>query len=118
MVTPLPPPVGGIGTWAETLLSSSLSEQVEVQVLDTSPSASGALKGGNPLRPRRIAGSLTCLWRALLQLRAFRPDRVHVNSSYYWGFLRDGAIVWLAKRFGAQALMQLHGGDFDVFMQR
>jgi glycosyltransferase involved in cell wall biosynthesis len=40
-----------------------------------------------------------------------------VNSSYYWGFLRDGAIVWLSSRMGARVLMHLHGGDFDVFLE-
>ena len=116
IVSPLPPPIGGIGSWAQSLLASSLSENHDLRVLDTSPPPGDPLRGGNRLRLGRVSSSLRSLVQALRLLLGFRPDLVHVNSSYYWGFLRDGAIVWLSSAFGRPVLMHLHGGDFDVFL--
>lgn len=116
IVSPLPPPIGGIGSWAETLLASSLQRHFAISVLDTSPASGDALRGGNHPRLHRISGSLRTLGRAFALLRSQRPAIVHINSSYYWGFLRDGAIAWMSLAFGARVLMHLHGGDFDVFL--
>ncbi len=117
MVTPLPPPVGGIGSWAETLLRSALPRHFDLRVLDTSPPQKGSVRSGNRPRFGRAWSSLRSLLRSLRLLRQHRPQIVHVNSSYYWGFLRDGAIVWLSAWMGARVLMHLHGGDFDVFLE-
>ena len=116
MVTPLPPPVGGIGSWAETVLGSALPQHFDLQVLDTSPPSDESLRSGNRPHLGRVSSSLGSLLRARMLLRQHRPRIVHVNSSYYWGFIRDGAIVWLSSWMGARVLMHLHGGDFDVFL--
>jgi glycosyltransferase involved in cell wall biosynthesis len=40
----------------------------------------------------------------------FRPDIVHVHTSYRGGFLRDGLIALIAKRFGARVALTFHPG--------
>jgi glycosyltransferase involved in cell wall biosynthesis len=50
-------------------------------------------------------------------LVAFRPQVLHINTSYYWAMPRDGLIACLAAAFGARPIMHLHGGDFREFVE-
>ena len=61
MVTPLPPPVGGIGSWAETLLRSALPRHFDLRVLDTSPPQKGSVRSGNRPRFGRGLTSSDCI---------------------------------------------------------
>jgi glycosyltransferase involved in cell wall biosynthesis len=37
---------------------------------------------------------------------------VHVNTSYFWAFLRDGLAIRMARLAGARTVLHLRGGDF------
>ncbi len=116
-MSPLPPPTGGIPTWTLGVLGSELCERWEVRVVDTSPSQKTAVHGESRLRVDRVLDALRILGGLLWQLLRFRPDVVHVNTPYYWAFLRDGTAVWLASLLGTRTVLHPRGGDFAEFVE-
>ena len=115
VVGPLPPPSGGIGTWVDALRASTLAERHSLRVLDTAPKGEAGVEPTSRFRLGRALSSFGRLAALRRELRAFRPEIVHVHTSYYWALVRDGLAVWLAHRAGARTILHLHGGDFPAF---
>jgi len=112
----LPPPTGGIPTWTLALLGSDLARRFDVRVVDNAPSEKEAVRGESGFRWDRARDALGMLARWVWELVRFRPQVVHVNTPYYWAFLRDGAAVWLASLAGARTVLHPRGGDFPEFV--
>jgi len=117
LLSPLPPPVGGIGTWTLGILRSPLADRFELRVVDTSPTEKSEVAGESRMRFDRVRDATRILRDFVRELVRFRPDVVHVNTSYFWAFLRDGLAVWLASVAGARTLLHFHGGDFPEFVK-
>lgn len=98
------------------VLASPLGERFDMRVVNSSPSDRAGVHGTSRLRVDRVLDALRVLGRLLIELVRFRPAVVHVNTSYYWAFLRDALCVWLARAFGARTLLHLRGGDFPDFV--
>lgn len=116
-VSPLPPPQGGIATWTAAIAQSPLAERFEIRVVDASPSAKGSVSQESRFRLDRVLDAARILGQLAWQLLTFRPHLVHVNTNYYWAFLRDGLAVRLARRAGARTLLHFRGGDFPDFVE-
>jgi glycosyltransferase involved in cell wall biosynthesis len=116
LLSPLPPPSGGISNWTAAVLASDLAERFELRVASSSPANSGEVAGASRPSLSRALDVPRILGRFVLELARFRPQAVHVNTSFFWGFLRDGAAVWLAKLAGARVLLHLRGGDFPEWV--
>jgi glycosyltransferase involved in cell wall biosynthesis len=116
LLSALPPPTGGIPTWTLALLESDLARRFEVRVVNSSPSRADAVSGESRFRFDRALDALRTLSRWVLELVRFRPDVAHVNTPYYWAFLRDGAALWLASLAGAKTAIHPRGGDFPEFV--
>ena len=116
-VSPLPPPTGGISNWMVAVRDSALQEAFEIRVVNSSPSAVD-VTGTSRLRFGRVADALRILWQVVVELLRFRPDLVHVNTSYFWAFLRDGVAIRMARLAGARTLLHLRGGDFPEWAER
>jgi len=110
-VSPLPPPTGGISNWMVAVQHSALAERFEIRVINSSPSAAD-VTGTSRLRLGRVLDALRILGSLVRELIRFRPEIVHVNTSYFWAFLRDGFAVRLARIAGARTILHLRGGDF------
>ena len=115
-VSPLPPPTGGISNWMVAVRESALTARWEIRVVDSSPSAAD-VTGTSRLRFGRVADALRILWQLAVELLRFRPAVVHVNTSYFWAFLRDGVAIRLARLAGARTLLHLRGGDFPEWAE-
>lgn len=107
----MPPPSGGISNWMVAVQGSALAERFEIRVVNSSPS-SADVTGQSRLRLGRVGDALRILGRLVVELVRFRPALVHVNTSYFWAFLRDGVAVRLARLAGARTVLHLRGGDF------
>jgi len=116
LLSALPPPTGGIPTWTLGLLGSGLAERFEIRVVNSSPSRADAVSGESRFRLDRALDALRTLSRWALELVRFRPDVVHVNTPYYWAFLRDGVALWMASWAGARTALHPRGGDFPEFV--
>jgi glycosyltransferase involved in cell wall biosynthesis len=110
-VSPLPPPTGGISNWMLAVRDSALAERFAIRVVDSSPSAAD-VTGTSRLRLGRVVDALRIVGRVVLELARLRPSIVHVNTSYFWAFLRDGFAIRLARLAGARTVLHLRGGDF------
>jgi len=117
LLSPLPPPTGGISNWTLAVLRSRLAERFEIRVVNTSPSEKTAVHGRSRLRIDRVGDALRALVRLVVELICFRPQLLHVNTPYYWAFLRDGLAVWIARAFGVPTVLHFRGGDFPAFAE-
>ena len=115
-VSPLPPPTGGISNWMVAVRDGPLQSAYEIRVVDSSPSAAD-VTGRSRLRFGRVADALRILWNVVVELVRFRPAIVHVNTSYFWAFLRDGFTIRLARLAGARTVLHLRGGDFPEWAE-
>ena len=116
-VSPLPPPTGGISIWMVAMRDGPLADDYEIRVVDSSPSAAHVASTSR-LRLGRVVDALRILWEVAVELVRFRPEIVHVNTSYAWAFFRDGIAVHLARMAGARTVLHVHGGDFPEWSER
>ncbi len=109
LVSPLPPPAGGIAVWTETLLRRGLPGPWRIRLVDTRMRGRAVAETEfnlpvEALRAARIVLALTC---ALLR----RRDLVHLNASLSpSGVFRDWAVVALSRLFQAAVVVNLRGG--------
>jgi glycosyltransferase involved in cell wall biosynthesis len=98
------------------VLRSPLGERFELRIVNTSPSEWTAVSGGSRFRFDRARDAARILASLSRELLLRRPDVVHVNTSYFWAFLRDGLALWMARLAGARTVLHFRGGDFPEFV--
>jgi glycosyltransferase involved in cell wall biosynthesis len=118
LASPLPPPTGGISSWTVSVLESPLAGRFSLRVFDTAPRDDAGVSGRSRFRGDRALASLRMLWGLALELRRGRAAVLHVNTSYQWAMLRDGAFVWIARALGVRSILHFRGGDFPEFVGR
>ena len=93
LLSPLPPPAGGIPTWTLGVLASDLAEEFEIRVVNTSPSQSDTVDQRSRFRLGRVGDALRILGSLVWKLLWFRPRIVHVNTPYFWAFADRKSVV-------------------------
>lgn len=112
LVSPLPPPRGGIATWTELIAAESHKRaDLTVRVVDTAP----RWRAEHQLEVwRRVIGGGIQLVRdvlyVVLAIARFRPDTVHLCTAAQLGLMRDIALLSLSKFFGLRTVYHLHFG--------
>lgn len=114
LAAPLPPPVGGMATWTQALLQSSLAAEFRFDVVNLSRGDAN-VEGRSRFRFDRAASALRILGQIVAALATFRVDLVHINTPYQWAMVRDGLVIWLAWMFRVPTLLHIHGGSFPEF---
>lgn len=105
----LPPPMGGIGTYCETLLGSRLGENVDLRFVQSSSQqralrASGKASWGNLVQAARDCG------RFLRACFLLRPDIAHICTAPGLSFLKNSLFVVMARLIGCRVLLHPHCG--------
>jgi len=100
-------PIGGISINYQTLMSSSLSDRLSVQYIETSKgnfrfSERGGFKFSN------AANALVNLLSFIKALRFFRPDVVHIGTAYGPSFIKHGLMALAARLADCVVIMQFH----------
>jgi len=112
LISPLPPPAGGIQTWTE-VVKNEIQARADIcfELVDT------AVRWRHPadMRPmRRLAGgsaqALLDVARSIQAMRRFRPDCIHLNTSASYACAKDWLILLAAKRLGIRRVIQFHVG--------
>ena len=98
LLSPLPPPAGGIATWTEEYCRYLEATEHTVRVINTALVGQRSSGGG-----KRLTEELHRSWKILRQmgkaLREERFDFVHINTSCSpLGLVRDTACLLLAKK--------------------
>ncbi len=108
MIAPLPPPNGGVAQISEMIFKSTLAEEYEIVLVNTS----------KPHEIRERVGRIgitsfyfpQVLWiRLLVQLVRFRPKTVYVVCSSDYSYLRDAIFMLTARAGGAHVVAHFHG---------
>lgn len=123
LLSPLPPPVGGIATWTGLVLQAAKSDgDVDIDLLDT------AVKGRSIVAPsligRILVGgghavliALSFFWRCIFR----RPNVVHVCTPSDLGLIRDIVLTAVARIFFIPVVVHFHRGkvpDYPDLMSR
>jgi glycosyltransferase involved in cell wall biosynthesis len=116
-LSPLPPPAGGISNWTLAVCESGLQRLFEIRVVSSSPSRATRVSGRSRWSWDRAADAVRIVLRFVRELRRFRPHVVHVNTSYFWGFWRDGLAAFVARAYGAKVVLHIRGGDFPEWVE-
>ncbi|HEX3865836.1 MAG TPA: glycosyltransferase family 4 protein [Gemmatimonadaceae bacterium] len=106
LVAPVPPPEGGIATWAKRMLRAVTDDDVTLIHADTS------LRGTFAHRGRAMMRQVALTARVCSRIVADRPSVVHITTSYMRGWERDASFLALSRACGAATIVHLHGGDF------
>jgi glycosyltransferase involved in cell wall biosynthesis len=117
MLSPQPPPVGGIATWTRAVLSSPITNEFEFVTVNTAPPDHDDVKSVSLFRLNRAWSALRILWLTLSALIVQRPDLIHIHTSYHWAMVRDAIVIWMAWAFGVPRILHLHGGNFPSFAE-
>jgi len=111
MAGPLPPLVGGMATVIHDVSQSSLCDETELALFNTSKvnSSSRSLLG-------KLA-SQVMLWRDWWYVLGHQRNTIaHIHTCSGLSFLLDGILIVLAKLKGCPAVLHIHGGRFDQFL--
>jgi glycosyltransferase involved in cell wall biosynthesis len=110
----LPPPMSGIGTYYQMLLSSSLPKRASIQFIDTSA--------------RRRVGSETGKWSIANLTSAFadcvgftravmnyRPEICHIATAVGLSFIKHSVCVVVARLLGCKVLLHPHCSFYYLY---
>jgi len=106
LLSPLPPPVGGIAEWTRKYMVYCNNNGLEVKVIDTSVNGKRKEK---LYKKRNLFDELKRAWKIIYELKELlnrrSTDIVHINSSCTnMGIIRDGICAFIAKRYGVKVL--------------
>ncbi len=109
LMSPLPPPMGGIQTWTETLLRRGLPEPFAVELVNTRQTVERRKPG-----PHLTWGELTRFFGILRQVRSSLRSRryalLHMNSSFTsTATLLNLGTMWIARQAGVPYIVHLRG---------
>ncbi len=112
LVSPIPPPTSGIGTWTNNVLRAGEADgRVELGLVDTAVRWRAVSSLSMPVRlcggSVQAARDLVRTWRRIL---SFRPDVVHVSTSGHLACVKDLLILRMAKRHGIGRVVHYHFG--------
>ncbi|TYC51812.1 glycosyltransferase family 1 protein [Zoogloea oleivorans] len=123
LLSPLPPPVGGIATWTGLALNAAeLDEEIAVELQDT------AVKGRSVIAPSLVGKvviggaqavmiAISFLWRCV----ARRPNVIHLCTPTDLGLVRDIVLVAIARALFIPVVVHFHRGkvpDYPELMSR
>jgi len=102
MVGPYPPPYGGIAVVVRDLMDSTLKDDFDIELLRTTP------KGKNEVY--RFLSDIKNLFEELIK---FKPDIVHIHTSYDWGWPKHITYITIAKIINKEikVILPLHAYD-------
>lgn len=103
IIGPYPPPYGGIAVVVRDLLESPLVEEFNMKLLKKSPKEKFKIMYLGEIL--RVCDDILSL---LIQLIKFKPDIVHINSSYDWGWPKHVIYAIIAKSFRTKVILHLH----------
>jgi len=105
----LPPPMGGIATFYQSLINSSLPQQVYFYFVETSSqkrtlSQTGTFSFSNLISALGDYGRFT---KAVIK---HRPQLTHIATAFGLSFVKHSVCVIIARSFGSRVLLHPHCG--------
>lgn len=120
LITPLPPPSGGIGTVARSLVdyAARFPGRIELTVCNTSHRLRPETTENQPVRLLTgVINSLSAIYRSWRVIVQKKPAVVHLASSASLALLKDLAIIRIARSHGIPVVVHWHFGRIPELMQ-
>ena len=105
LLSPLPPPLGGLTVWTTEYMESARSYGLKVKLINTSPGGD-RVEAVSRVRLARIGQMVTTvrdIWGALPG-----ADVAHLSTTWYWSLARDGLLGWVCRLRRVPVVMQIH----------
>jgi len=110
LVSPLPPPAGGISTWTHKYVEWADLNDVEVALVNIAVTGKRArrINAGRRLADE-FGRTLLILLDLLLKLRGFMPDIVHLNTPCsQFGIVRDFVCAFIVRAHKIPLIVNYH----------
>jgi glycosyltransferase involved in cell wall biosynthesis len=107
LVSPLPPPTGGIATWTQILLGES-EKYPDIQIKHIDIAVRWKKQANRSHSLRLIGGALQALRdivRVVMAIASFRPHVLHLTTSAGYASVKDAGIMLLTRMFGVAGLI-------------
>ena len=105
LVSPLPPPIGGLTVWTTDFLESARSHGLVVKLINTSPGGD-RVEASSRVRVARVGQMFATLREFWAELEG--AEVVHISTTWYWSLVRDGMVGWIARLRHVPVVMQIH----------
>ena len=109
LVSPLPPPMGGIATLTERMIDKMPSSEIQINCVNVAHRVDNA---DDKIKRYNKLDSIAILLRAVISVffdcLARKCDIIHINSSSGDGTLRDYMIQKIAKSFKIPVVLHYH----------
>lgn len=117
LVGPLPPPIGGISSYAEAYLRSPVAAVFQVVHLNQNQFGKYRLTG---LRRRiiNLVNAVALVLNLLRILRLHRPEVAHILTGSFGGFFEKSFLALLCRLAGCRVVMHVLGGMFGEFYHK
>lgn len=118
LVSPLPPPKGGISQWTQLITSYSKSFN-DLSIINFDTATRWRETTDLKLWKRIFGGAFSAIFFAfkfLFSLVKYRPNVIHINTSGSFGLLRDLLFVLIAKLFRTPVVYHVRFGRLPVLI--
>ncbi len=105
----LPPPMGGIATYYQSLLSSSLPDKVDLLFVETSSQKRVLSQAGIFNFSNLVWAMEDCIRFAKAAIK-HRPQVTHIATAFGLSFVKHSACVAIARLAGSRVLLHHHCG--------
>ncbi len=113
----LPPPMGGVGVYYQTLLNSSLPEKINLRFVQTS-SQNRENSSTGKASLTNLVGAIKDCWRFTKAILAYRPQIAHIGTAFGLSFVKHTYCVILARLFGSRVLLHPHCSYAVIYKER
>jgi glycosyltransferase involved in cell wall biosynthesis len=110
VVSPLPPPTGGIASWTKTLSERGIGNGFDLRIVNTAMFGGRTVGRNATLGFSELYRSIRIILALIYSLVVRRPEVVHVNSSLSpVGVFRDAAVSVIIRLFLLNYVVNLRG---------
>ena len=120
LVSPLPPPIGGVASWTENVLSIAHARGLAVDCLDTNAHVPNEFANSRSLAARfaKLKASVHVVLRAIYLMFSGKVDRLHLASGSGLNFARSWLLAVLAHWRGLPAVLHFHSDMVRIGQRR
>jgi len=113
-LSPMPPPMGGIAKWTETLFKHGLPAPFKIDLVDTSLPPKRKIFSPTKIDQSEIKRTAGFFFHLIKALIFFRPQIIHLCCSLSpYGIIRDYICARLSKILGIKVVTHYRGNVVD-----
>ncbi len=113
----IPPPMGGVAFYYQTLLHSSLAQLVDLHFVQTSSQKRELSNTGKPTLSNLFYAMADC-WNFTRMLVTTHPQIVDIGTSYGFSFIKNSICAAISRVFGCRVLIHPHCSVAVLYYER